>query len=187
MVGDDTKICLKKNVIFHKFRGKRCRYEMKILYTSSHYDGGISTSTKSHTLSCKVGGLIHSPCDESYEVVNIFASTGFDEPLINVVRVKGEGETGMGKRSNLVGECSRVDVEICKGENGDRGELLIQGLWEKCTTLINDVRICIINQLSYKGRKLRVTVISTETDKKKKYLHHCIGHRRHFTSLVVLC
>ena len=89
-----------------------------ILDIISYFDGCIVQLTKVHTLSCKVKDLIHSRRDESHGMVSIITCTCFikssihDEPLTNIVCVKGKGKIGNENKSKLVEECSGVEVEI---------------------------------------------------------------------------
>ena len=70
----------------------RDRYGMKLLNAPSHCYGCVSEFSTTHTLSCKVGGLIHSRHDESLDTLGCLACTGFqpfnvrDEPHMNPCR-----------------------------------------------------------------------------------------------------
>ena len=71
--------------------------------------------------------------------------------------------------------------------NAKRGDILIRGFWERTTDCIIDVRICDVNQPSYRDRNPVSILHSAETEKKKKYLEPCLEQRRHFTPFVVSC
>ena len=118
--------------------------------------------------------LVSSGCD----AIGVLASQGFtpsnvrDEPIINPIRVKEEGEISTGKKQKLVSECSdKDDVKII--DKGDREDLLIRGFYEKGTDLIMNFRICDINQPSYQIRKPSVILKYAETV--KKILQHLFG------------
>ena len=85
----------------------RSRYGLAVLNTETHCDGYGVKFTPSHALSCKVGGLIHMRHDESRDAIGVLAGQGFtpsnvrNEPIINPIRVKEEGEISTGKKTKI--------------------------------------------------------------------------------------
>ena len=84
----------------------RSRYGLAILNAETNCDGCGAKFTPSYALSCKVGGLIHTRHDEIRDAIGLLASQSFtpsnvrDEPVINPIRVKEEGEISTGKKQN---------------------------------------------------------------------------------------
>ena len=86
----------------------RSRYGLAVLNAETQCDGCGVKFTPSHSLSCKVSGLIHMRHDESRDAIGILASQGFtpsnvrDGPIINPICVKEEGGISTGKKEKLV-------------------------------------------------------------------------------------
>ena len=160
----------------------RDRYCLTMLDAPQHCDGCNAKFSVSHSLACKVGGLIKSRHDESRDSLICLASAGFlpsnvrDEPLINPCR---DNRNVSELRDPVTGLAAEV--------SGERGDILIRGFWEGNTDCIIDVRICDVNQPSCSNRKPQNILKSAETEKKKKCLDSCLEQRRHFTPFVVSC
>ena len=103
-----------------------------------------------------------------------------DEPLIQPGR--GEG----GEKAAVVDGADVADSPVAspKKTNGERGDMLYRNLWEVGTDCITDVRICDTDAASYRTKTPEKVLEEAEEAKKKKYLHHCLEQRRHFTPLV---
>ena len=71
-----------------------------------------------------------------------------------------------------------------KGD-GDRGDLLIQGLFARGTDTIVDVQITDTDALSYRLKDPHKVLVQHVCKKKHKYLDACLAQRRHFTPFVV--
>ena len=149
-----------------KFRDElRDRYGMKLLDSPSHCDGCNEQLSTSHTLSCKIGGLIHSRHEESCDSLGCLACARFkpsnvrDEPQINPCRDAGRRD----ESGKLIVPNTGVKCEI----NSDRGDLLVHGFWDRNTDCIIDVRIVDVNQPSYLHRKPTSIIKSAETRRKR--------------------
>ena len=109
----------------------RDRYEMGILDSPSHCDGCNTPFSATHTLACKVGGLIHSRHDESRDSLRCLTCTGFqpsnirDEPIINSCRDIGRKD----ESTTLIESNSGIVVKL----NSDRVDLLIRDFWYRST------------------------------------------------------
>lgn len=68
--------------------------------------------------------------------------------------------------------------------DGDRGDVLVRGLWERGTDCIIDVRLTDVDAKSYRSRDPYKVLEQHEREKKRKYLNPCIEQRRHFTPFV---
>ena len=67
----------------------------------------------------------------------------------------------------------------------DRGDLLVNSLWERQTGCIIDTRVTDTDQPTYLGTSPEKVLHSQEKVKKKHYLKLCLEQRRHFTPYVV--
>ena len=159
---------------FNKAGGWNYHSGLSILNAPSHCDGCDTKFSITHALGCKVGGLIHSRHDERRrDSLGFLACAGFqpsnihNEPHINPCRDNG----GTDDSSRLTESQTGVQCEL----NGDRGDLLIRGFWERNTDCIIDVRICDVNQASYLTRKPASIVKCAENAKKKQYLNECLA------------
>ena len=72
-------------------------------------------------------------------------------------------------------------------DNAERGDLLVQGLWNRSTSCILDVRVTNTDAPSYLSASTSKVIERQEREKKKKYLEACLEERRHFTPYVVDC
>ena len=165
-----------------EFRDELCdRYGLDILNASSHCDGCNSKFSTVHALGCKVGGLIHSRHDESRDSLVFLACVRFQPSNVRYELHINSFSDNRGKddSNRLTKSQTGVQCEI----NGDRGDLLIRGFWERNTDCIIDVRICDVNQASYLTRKPASIVKCAENAKKKHYLNDCLDQRRHLLLL----
>ena len=103
-----------------------------------------------------------------------------DEPLINNSR------TAVGEKANEMPETNPVvSRNLNKSKDGDRGDVLIRGLWAHGTDCIIDVRVTNTDAKSNIAKDPRKVLEQHEREKKKKYLEPCLEQRRHFTPFVV--
>ena len=97
----------------------------------------------SHSLSFKVGGLVHSRHDEGRNSLGCLACSSFqptnarDEPIMNPYR----DLTGLTICSMLTKSSTVLTVEL----NLDIDDLTLRGFWERRTDCIIDVRTCDVN------------------------------------------
>ena len=111
------------------------RYGLELLCSSSYCDGCTAQFTTSHALSCKVGGLVSSIHNEGRDTTSYLAYTYSlpsnvrDKPLIKACRVLENSEA-----THLVEPITGLTAEI----DGEHGDLLIHGFWEKGTDCIID-------------------------------------------------
>jgi hypothetical protein len=70
-------------------------------------------------------------------------------------------------------------------DNENQGDFLIQGLWEKVTYFILDVKVTDTDATFYALKPSDKVLEAAEKLKKKKYLQACLEHRRHFKPVVV--
>ncbi len=147
-----------------------------------HCDGCGSKFSIEHALQCKKGGLVnqrHNEIrDELCEIAAraIIPSAVRDEPLIHPCRLADDNITAIFPEENLV-----ID------NNGDRGDVLIRGLWSNGTDCILDVRVTDTNAATYARKDPKEVLAKQEREKKKKYLQACLDQRRHFSPFVVSC
>ena len=71
-----------------------------------------------------------------------------------------------------------------KSKDGERGDLLVQGIWEPGTDLVLDGRVCNTDAKKYLRASPERALERAEREKKRKYLQACLDNRRHFTPLV---
>jgi hypothetical protein len=69
-------------------------------------------------------------------------------------------------------------------EKEDYGDVLIQGIWERGTDCILDVRVTDTAP-TYQMKDPSKVLEAAECLKKKKYLQPCLDQRRHFTKCIV--
>jgi hypothetical protein len=87
---------------------------------------------------------------------------------------------------NPLGRCNDpADPENPQDKDGNRGDLLIRGLWEDGTDCIIDVRCTDINSDSNINKDPDKVLKAAEKEKKNKYLKACQNQRRHFSPFVV--
>ena len=66
----------------------------------------------------------------------------------------------------------------------DCGDLLVQGLWEKNTACVLDIRVTDTDQPAYRGSTPEQVVAAQERTKKKPYQARCLKNRTHFVPYV---
>jgi hypothetical protein len=70
-------------------------------------------------------------------------------------------------------------------ENEDRDDVLIQGIWERGTDCILDIRVTDTYTPTYQMKDPSKVIEAAEHLKKKKYLQPCLNQRRQFTPFIV--
>ena len=75
-------------------------------------------------------------------------------------------------------------MEEVSRDSDIRGDILIRGFWRHGSDTICDVRISDTDAKSYQRLHPETVLDRAEKAKKKKYLHHCLRQRQHFTPLV---
>lgn len=139
-----------------------------------------------HALECKKGGLIHARHDEIvWELIDLLIkafskSKIADEPPIHKV------PTGNAKDADE-DEADTPDdtVKRAKKNDGERGDILIRGFWQRQTDCIVDVRVSSVDTKTYRGMKPAKALELQEKEKKDKYAQSCIDQRRTFTPFVL--
>jgi hypothetical protein len=69
--------------------------------------------------------------------------------------------------------------------DGDRGDILFRGLWNKQHETIVDIRLTDTDAKSHRHQHPYDVLKKQETEKKKKYLRPCFEQRRSFVPFVV--
>ena len=145
--------------------------------------GPINFVDLRHALVCMRGGLVTSCHNEiTAELVDL-AKTALPgsavsfEPLIHLCRSNGSPAANSSSSSS--------SSDSASSHSGERGDLLIRGLWSRGTDCILDVRVTDTDCKSYCRRDPMKVLASQEKEKKRKYLKPCLDQRRDFVPFVV--
>ena len=79
--------------------------------------------------------------------------------------------------------CRQTKVEEVR--TGDRGDVLIRGIWARGTDAIVDVKVMNLDSKTHRTTDPLATLARGEASKKKKHLQACMKQRRHFTPFIV--
>ena len=101
-----------------------------------------------------------------------------DEPAIFPVSSAYKADSA--KESDTVQALSSSN-----SNEGDRGDLLVRGLWNHGVETIIDVRVTDLDAKSQSQRKVASILRSHEKEKRDKYLAACLEQRRSFVPFVV--
>ena len=115
------------------------RYCLEPLDLNTTCDGCGAKFTVQHALACKVGGLVTLRHNEVKEELMNLCQKAFtpsavrDEPLINPTKsFSSHTDPNPQKQQQLQ-------------DNNERGDIIVQGIWNKSKYYIIDVRITDIN------------------------------------------
>ena len=153
-----------------------------------HCDGCGATFTMTHALDCKVGGLIHQRHDEIKFELMEWASKALTpsavrvEPLIHTDSTPDEGTKTNGKskpEAKTNHHCNH------SANDGQRGDVLVRGLFQRGTECIIDVRVTDLDSISQRSTDPDKVLRKHEKQKKSKYLQACLEQRRTFCPFVV--
>ena len=153
-----------------------------------HCDGCGATFTMTHALDCKVGGLIHQRHDEIKFELMEWASKALTpsavrvEPLMHTDSTPDEGTKTNGKskpEAKTNHHCNH------SANDGQRGDVLVRGLFQRGTECIIDVRVTDLDSISQRSTDPDKVLRKHEKQKKSKYLQACLEQRRTFCPFVV--
>ena len=137
-----------------------------------------------HALKCKYGGLIILRHDEvTRELIELGTmalrpAAVRDEPLITPVPRQHPTQTNNPNSTNN----QPVDDP---SNDGDRGDILLRGLWKNQHETIIDIRVTDTDQHAYRHQNPYDVLKKQEKEKKAKYLKACLDQRRSFVPFVV--
>ena len=171
--------------------GMRMRYGLELQHLQKKCDGCGCKFTIEHALKCKKGGLVVGRHNEVRDVAGSLAMQALspnrvrDEPLIII----GHDSTGSTAPASATthGPSPPTPPATPTHQDGalfDRGDLLINGLYEKQTACVIDVRVTDTDQPAYRGQLPSAVLATHEKEKKKKYQERCFEQRRHFAPYV---
>jgi hypothetical protein len=149
-------------------------------------DGCNAKFTLQHALECKKGGLIHMRHDEIVgELVDwatkaLYTSAVRVEPLIQM----DSAAAGADKAKQPTTSDNNPPRKLA-AKDGDRGDILIRGLFERGKETIIDVRVTDTDAASYRNKDPDKVLATQEKEKKRKYLQPCLDQRRSFVPFVV--
>ena len=150
----------------------------------SSCDGCGNAFTVRHAHKCKIGGRVIGRHDDLlYELKNWLAkamkpSAVWDEPLIHTVPVP--------KPDLPNNNPDPVQNIPPVGSNaGDRGDILVRGLWSPGVETIIDVRFTDLDAASYANKDPQKVLKNHEQRKHDKYLAACLEQHRTFVPFVV--
>ena len=145
----------------------------------------------SHSLKCKIGGLITQRHDEvASQLGQLCAhalpkSSVHAEPLIQPGHYcDGKDKTApkSNSQSTSTNDSSSTTTKLPSEE---RGDLLVRGFWQTSTDCIIDVRLTDTDQPTHLPKSPFEVIEIQEQEKKKKYAKKCSEQRRNFTPFVV--
>ena len=143
------------------------RYSLQPLSLPSCCDGCNEPFSIDHALTCKTGGLVilrHNELRDEYQCLAQWAysnSAVWEEPLIN---------------PTFTPDPATNQVTAL----GDRGDLMIRGLFERGTDSILDFQIKHLDAPSYATKDPKSVLLQAERDKKSHYQAACEAQRRTF-------
>lgn len=157
----------------NEFKDNLCiRYNMEPVGLPKFCDGCGKEQCLSHILEFKKGGLMLGRHDEVAEELSFIETTSK-----NHTEVRDDPEIHVGK-SNEGTNDERLG-------NGERGDLLIRGLFSKQLDCIIDVRITNLEAKSHRGKKPQNVLENKEREKKQKYSESCKNQNRDFSPFLV--
>ena len=152
----------------------RLRYGMEPLRLCSSCDGCGADFTVEHALSCKVGGLVHIRHDDVRDEAGALAAMAFQK---SAVSYEPPIYSGTGVRASQMAPGD--------GNDGDRGDVLVHGLWKRGEDAILDTQVVDCDAPSRRSYMDSEKILeSCARVKKLKYLQPCIERRRSFTPLI---
>ena len=147
-----------------EFRDFLCEhYNVSPLNLQSHCDGCGTAFEVTHTLICRIGGLVivrhNKICDELLYLSQCTFTSEYErsKPLIH------QGRT-------------RSKQEICQGSDKDKetqGDVMIQGLWYCKVDTIIDIKLWDADVDMYKYEPMTALLARWEKNKKYKHGNHC--------------
>eukprot|EP00978_Attheya_sp_CCMP212_P037221 scaffold174009_cov63-Attheya_sp.AAC.1 len=162
--------------------GLRLHYAMMLQNLPTHCDGCNAKCNIDHALNCKKGGLVIARHNEVKDELEFLATLA---TLPNAVR--NEPFIFPGRAANGEGNCesnSCPHVQSSTNNEGDRGNLLLHGIWEQQIHCVVDIRMANVDLGSYLTSTPEKVLSRQEMEKKKKYLQACLDKRRNFTPFV---
>ena len=135
-----------------------------------------------HALVCKRGGLVtsrHNEITAELRDLALLALPGSAvrfEPRIHLCRATG---------SSVANDSLSQSSDSAASHSGERGDLLIRGLWSRGTDCILDVRVTDTDCKTYCRRDPMKVLDAQERAKKHQYLQACHDQRRDFAPFVV--
>jgi hypothetical protein len=101
-----------------------------------------------------------------------------DEPLITTVPKQHPTQT------NVLNPKNNPPVDD-PSNDGDRGDILLRGMWKNQHETIVDIRVSDTDANAHKHQPPYAVLKKQETEKRKKYLQPCLDQRRSFVPFVV--
>jgi len=141
-----------------------------------------------HALDCKAGGLIHQRHDEIKFELMEWASKALSPGSVRVEPLMHTDSTPEAGDDAIVD--AQPDAETPAHVNhsandGQRGDVLVRGLFQRGTDCIIDVRVTDLDCKSQRSTDPDKILRRHEKQKKSKYLHACLKQRRSFCPFVV--
>ena len=171
--------------------GVRMRYGLELKDLQKKCDGCGCRFSVEHALKCKQGGLVVGRHNEvrdecgALAIQALSANRVRDEPKIVIGH---DNERSQAPASaNTHGTTSNPSPPTPTHHDGhffDRGDLLVQGLWDKHTACVLDIRVTDTDQPSYRGSTPEQVIAAQERSKKSLYMERCHENRRHFSPYV---
>jgi hypothetical protein len=161
--------------------GLRLCYAMTLQNLPTHCDGCQAKCNIDHALNCKKGGLVIARHNEVKDELGFLLATLATSP--NAVSDKPfffPGHLANGESNSKSNSCPHVQSST--NNEGDQGDLLLRGIWERQTHCVVDVCIANIDSGSYLSSTPEEVLYQQE--KEKKYLQACLDQRRKFTPFV---
>ena len=167
------------------------RYGLELKDLQKKCDGCGCRFSVEHALKCKQGGLVVGRHNEvrdecgALAIQALSANRVRDEPKIVIGH---DNERSQAPASaNTHGTTSNPSPPTPTHHDGhffDRGDLLVQGLWDKHTACVLDIRVTDTDQPSYRGSTPEQVIAAQERSKKSLYMERCHENRRHFSPYV---
>lgn len=148
-------------------------------------DGCNKSFSVQHALDCKKGGLITQRHNEIAGELMDWAKKATtptavrDEPLIHPVSKPAQKDAA----KNPPDDANPSSDQDTK--DGERGDILIRGLFQRGSDCIIDVRVTDLDCKSQRNKDPEKVLQNHEQQKKSKYLQACLKQRRSFVPFVV--
>jgi hypothetical protein len=149
----------------------------------THCDRSDQKFTVCHALECKKGGLVISRHNDIQDELIDLASKALTP---SAVRNEPRIHTSCHAEKLRTMDQHPVICNICKCQGEERGDVLIQGLWQQeGTNAIINVRITDLDAKSNISRVPMKVLATHEHGEKCNYLEPCLEQRCHFSPFVV--
>ena len=171
--------------------GLHLRYDLTPPHLPQRCDGCLAPFTVTHSLKCKIGGLIVQRHDEVASQLGqlcahaLSHSSVHAEPLISPGHYSKTQDQASTQPTTPSTSTNTPTPPTPETPPEERGDLLIRGFWQKSTDCIVDVRITDTDQPTHLDKTPFVAIELQENEKKKKYAKKCMEQRRHFTPFVL--